>query len=181
MTDYFAFYDLPVSFNPDTALVKQKFYAMSKKYHPDFYINEDAEKQAEVLELSTVNNKAYQVLTDPQKRLNYILELKGKLVEGEHYVLPQTFLMEMMDVNESLMDLQFDPDANRLAELKKEVQGIEKGITDKIAALTASFDQKDAAGQERALDAIKDLYYRNKYLLRIRESIDKAGHSSNAL
>jgi molecular chaperone HscB len=181
MTDYFAFYDLPVSFNPDAALVKQKFYANSKKYHPDFYINEDAEKQAEVLELSTVNNKAYQVLTDPQKRLNYILELKGKLIEGEHYVLPQSFLMEMMDVNESLMDLQFDPDAHRLAELKKEVEAIEKGVTGKIAALTASFDQKDVAGQERALDAIKDLYYRNKYLFRILEGIDKAGHSSNAL
>lgn len=181
MTDYFAFYDLPVSFNPDTALVKQKFYAMSKKYHPDFYINEDAEKQAEVLELSTVNNKAYQVLMDPQKRLNYILELKGKVVEGEHYVLPQSFLMEMMDVNESLMDLQFDPDPNRLAELKKEVGKIEADITGKIAALTTSFDEKDKTGQEQALDAIKDLYYRNKYLWRIRESIDKAGHSSNVL
>jgi molecular chaperone HscB len=174
MTDYFAFYELPVSFNPDTALVKQKFYAMSKKYHPDFYINETEEKQAEVLELSTVNNKAYQVLTDPQKRLNYILELKGKVAEGEHYVLPQSFLMEMMDVNEALMDLQFDPDAKRLATLKDEVGGIEKGINDEISTLTTAFDTQDELKQDQLLDAIKDLYYRNKYLLRIRESIDKA-------
>lgn len=174
MTDYFAFYELPVSFNPDTALVKQKFYAMSKKYHPDFYINESEEKQAEVLELSTVNNKAYQVLTDPQKRLNYILELKGKVAEGEHYVLPQNFLMEMMDVNEALMDLQFDPDAKRLATLKNEVEAIEKGINDEILALTTAFDTQDELTQDQLLDSIKDLYYRNKYLLRIRESIDKA-------
>lgn len=174
MIDYFAFYGLPVTFNPDAALVKQQFYALSKKYHPDFYINESEEKQEEVLEFSTINNKAYQVLSDPQKRLHYILELKGQLKEGEHYTLPQDFLMDMMEVNEALMDLQFDPDADRLAVLKKEVDGIEKDLTDQIAALTASFEAEDASNQDRILAAIKDLYYRNKYLYRIRESIDKA-------
>ncbi|NQX39893.1 molecular chaperone HscB [Pedobacter steynii] len=174
MIDYFEFYGLPVSFNPDAGLVKKKFYELSKKYHPDFYINETEDKQEEVLELSTVNNKAYQVLSDPQKRLHYILELKGQLTEGENYKLPQDFLMEMMDVNEALMDLQFDPDATRLAGLKIEVDGIESGLSDRIAALTASFESADTSGQVSLLIAIKDLYYRNKYLYRIRESINKA-------
>ena len=174
MTDYFEFYGLPVSFNPDCAAVKQQFYKLSKQYHPDFYINESEDKQAEVLELSTQNNKAYQVLSDPQKRLHYILELKGQLVEGENYVLPQSFLMEMMEVNEALMDLQFDPDAARLAALKNEVSLIEKGIADEISVLTASFDTQDLGTQQQSLAAIKDLYYRNKYLSRIGESINKA-------
>lgn len=173
MTDYFAFYGLPVSFNPDPVLVKQKFYEFSKKYHPDFYINESDEKQAEVLELSTVNNKAYQVLSDPQKRLHYILELKGYLKEGENYVLPQSFLMDMMDVNEALMDLQFEPDPERLETLKSEVDNIEKGLSDEILNLTSSFDAQGVAEQGQSLAAIKDLYYRNKYLYRIRESIEK--------
>ncbi|NRF41908.1 Fe-S protein assembly co-chaperone HscB [Pedobacter foliorum] len=174
MTDYFAFYGLPLSFNPDAALVKQKFYEFSKKYHPDFYINESDEKQAEVLELSTVNNKAYQVLSDPQKRLHYILELKGLLKEGENYVLPQSFLMDMMDINEALMDLQFDPDPVRLAGLKEDVNGVEKGLSEEIISLTTSFDAQDADEQNKTLIAVKDLYYRNKYLLRLRESIANA-------
>jgi molecular chaperone HscB len=174
MTDYFAFYGLPLSFNPDVALVKQKFYEFSKKYHPDFYINESDEKQAEVLELSTVNNKAYQVLSDPQKRLHYVLELKGLLKEGENYVLPQSFLMEMMDINEALMDLQFDPDPVKLASLKEDVNGVEKGLSDEILSLTASFEGQTSAEQDKTLIAIKDLYYRTKYLLRLRESIAKA-------
>ena len=91
--NYFELYDLQISFNPDQKLVKQKFYALSKQYHPDFYINESQEKQAEVLELSTLNNKAFQILKDPQRRLHYILELKGVLVEGENYALPQSFLV----------------------------------------------------------------------------------------
>ena len=174
MTDYFAFYGLPLSFNPDTALVKQKFYEFSKKYHPDFYINESEEKQVEVLELSTVNNKAYQVLSDPQKRLHYILELKGLLKEGENYVLPQSFLMDMMDINEALMDLQFDPDPIKLAGLKEDVNSVEKGLSEEILSLTASFDAQEVDEQNKTLIAVKDLYYRTKYLLRLRESIAKA-------
>jgi molecular chaperone HscB len=175
MTDYFSFYGLPVSFSPDQRLVKQQFYAFSKKYHPDFYINESEEKQAEVLEMSTVNNKAYQVLSNPQKLLHYILELKGILTEGENYVLPQTFLMEMMEVNEALMDLQFEPDAERLNALKSEVDHIEKEISDQISLLTLDFDTKDDTQQKEVLVAVKDLYYRNKYLFRIRDSIKAAG------
>ena len=174
MTDYFDFYGLPLSFNPDAALVKQKFYEFSKKYHPDFYINETEEKQAEVLEKSTVNNKAYQILSDPHKRLPYILELKGQLAEGEHYVLPQDFLMDMMDINETLMDLQFDPDSEKLAAVKVDVSAVEQGIQNEISALTDSFESKSEAEQAILLPAIKDLYYRSKYLVRIKESIDKA-------
>lgn len=171
--DYFELYGLPVTFNPDASVVKQKFYELSKKFHPDFHINESQEKQEEVLELSTLNNKAYQVLNDPQRRLHYILELKGLLKEGENYVLPQSFLMEMMEVNEALMELQFEPDAARLLTLKTEVDQIERSLFDELLGLTTAFEAKTAEEQLTLLAAIKDLYYRNKYLLRLRETLDK--------
>ena len=168
--DYFEFYGLPVSFNPDTAEVKKQFYALSKKYHPDFYINESVEKQEKVLELSTLNNKAYQVLGDPKKLLPYVLELKGLVTEGEHYTLPQDFLMEMMDVNEALMDLQFDPDAEKLAAQVKEIDALEAGMQSELETLKNAFD---TSGSTDDLVKIKDLYYRTKYLYRIRESLAK--------
>lgn len=173
--DYFSFYDLPVSFKPDPAKVKQQFYALSKKYHPDFYINESEEKQAEVLELSTLNNKAYQLLSDPQKRLHYVLELKGMLTEGEQYNLPQEFLMEMMEVNEELMDLQFDPDAAKLAAIKGQVAEISSAMDSGLEKLTGGFEGQDSAAQEETLKKVKDLYFRKKYLTRINDSIAKLG------
>ena len=171
--DYFELYGLPVTFNPDQTVVKQKFYELSKKFHPDFHINESEEKQEEVLLLSTMNNKAYQVLTDPQKRLHYILELKGLIQEGENYVLPQSFLMDMMEVNEALMDLEFEPDAAKLLEVRMQVDEIEKSLFDELSALTTGFEALPEAEQQEALLKIKDIYYRNKYLLRIGETLSK--------
>lgn len=171
--NYFELYDLPVSFHPDQNVVKQQFYALSKKYHPDFYINESQEKQEEVLELSTLNNKAFQVLKNPQKVLQYVLELKGIISEGENYTLPQSFLMEMMDVNETIMDLQFDPDAAKLADVRGEIAQIEQSLSAELSAHTAQFDTQEIEQQQISLASIKDLYYRNKYIQRLKESLTK--------
>ncbi|RYF26239.1 MAG: Fe-S protein assembly co-chaperone HscB [Flavobacteriales bacterium] len=171
--NYFEFYDLPVSFNPDQNVVKQQFYALSKKYHPDFYINETEEKQQEVLELSTLNNKAFQVLKDPVKRLQYVLDLEGQITEGENYTLPQDFLMEMMDVNEVLMDLQFEPDAAKSEQVKVQIDAFESGLKTELESLTQRFDQANADERTAILAQIKDNFYRSKYLWRIKESLAK--------
>ena len=171
--NYFELYDLPVSFRPDQNVVKQQFYALSKKYHPDFYINESAEKQEEVLELSTLNNKAFQVLKNPQKVLQYVLELKGMISEGENYALPQSFLMEMMDVNETIMNLQFDRDDDKLIQVKDEIASIAQSLNEELAAHTEMFENADEEQQEVVLAKIKDIYYRNKYINRLKESLAK--------
>jgi molecular chaperone HscB len=171
--NYFEFYELPVSFHPDADAVKKKFYALSKEYHPDFYVNESEDKQQEFLDLSTLNNKAYQVLSHEQKRLNYVLELFGVLEEGEKYALPQDFLMEMMEVNEALMELEFDEDLTKINQLKEQVVAIEESLDTELASLTHQFDEQQEEEKKALLLQIKDIYYRKKYLLRIRESINR--------
>jgi molecular chaperone HscB len=170
--NYFDFYDLPIQFNPDQNAVKAKFYALSKQFHPDFYANESEEKQQEVLDLSTLNNKAYQTLSNPKKRLKYVLELKGIVETDEAYQLPQSFLMEMMDVNEALMDLEFEPDTEKLAQVKGDVEMIEKELADELHNLMSQFDSNPTAS-DALLPSIKDNFYRQKYIDRIRERLVK--------
>lgn len=171
--NYFELYDLPVTFHPDQDVVKQQFYALSKKYHPDFYINESADKQNEVLELATLNNKAFQVLKNPQKVLQYVLKLKEMITEGENYTLPQSFLMEMMDVNEIIMDLQFDADEAKATQVKQEIGNIEGALKQQLEQLTIQFDKASEMEQKAVLLDIKDVYYRNKYIQRLKESVNK--------
>ena len=170
--DYFQFYELPVQFHPDLSAVKAKFYEFSKKFHPDFFANESELKQQEVLDLSTLNNKAYQVLSSPQKRLKYVLELKGIVETDEGYQLPQSFLMEMMDVNEALLDLQFEPDAEKLRQVNTDVDAIELQLSDELNSLTKQADESPA-DSENLLSSIKDIFYRQKYIARIREKLPK--------
>ena len=170
---YFELYDLPLTFKVDEVLLKKKFYALSREYHPDFHANESQEKQEEILELSTLNNKAYNVLSDPLKRIEYILELHDMLAEEDKYTLPQDFLMDMMDVNEALMDMEIDPDPSRLMTLSAEIDQLEASLFDELKLLTNEFDAKTNPDPNSILLKIKDIWYREKYLQRIRVSMNK--------
>src|ERR1700744_1389047 len=169
MINFFEFYGIPESFHPDVAHLKKEFYKLSKQYHPDFYANEADEKQQEILELSTINNKAWQALSDPAKRLEYILRQHELLVDGAKPALPADFLMEMMDLNERLMEVD---DADQLAAINNEVLAVDGDITTQLDKLTADYHTLGDTAKESRLNEILDLYYRQKYLLRIKESLN---------
>src|SRR5205823_9070984 len=117
MINFFEFDDIPESFQIDQAGLKKKFYAYSKQDHADFYATEGEEKQNEILELSTINNKAYHTLSNQSKLLEYILKEHNLVNEGAKPQLPGEFLMEMMDINERLMEVD---DAEQLAQITSE-------------------------------------------------------------
>ncbi len=169
MINFFQFYNIPESFQVNQADLKKKFYQYSKEYHPDFYANASDEKQSEILELSTINNKAYHTLSNPAKLLEYILREHDLVNEGAKPQLPGDFLMEMMDINERLMEVD---DAEQLAQITTEVLNVENDLETQLAPLIADYEMLDHAAKESRLNQIADIYYRQKYLLRIRESLN---------
>ncbi len=169
--NYFEFYELPMSFQVDTGAVKRKFYALSKQYHPDFYTLENDTRQAEVLELSTLNNAAYKVLSDFDKRMHYILELKGLLNEEDKAQLPQSFLMEMMEINEQLMELEFDFESSVYTKLLADLDTLEASMLEAVSAVLSGWE--DGKSDDGELSAVKEYYYKKRYLLRIRENLNK--------
>ena len=166
--NYFEFYGIPETFNPDQTELKKKFYQLSKQYHPDFYANEDESRQQEILELSTLNNKAYQALSNPVKTLEYILRSHNLVADGAKPQLPADFLIEMMDINERLMEAD---DAGELAKITAEVLAIEGDMNEELAGLTADYPELNDVEKENRLNDIANIYFRQKYLLRIKESL----------
>jgi len=171
MTNYFEFYGLKPSFILDEGVLKRLFYKKSKEYHPDFYTLESDEKQAEILSLSTLNNKAYKTLSDFHKRIHHILDLHGMIEEEGQAQLPQSFLMEMMDVNEAIMELQFDPDPMQQTKILMDVQKIEDQMIEEVRPMMEGYDFE--MPEQVRLQKIKDYYFKRKYLLRLKENLDK--------
>ena len=168
---YFELYDLPISFLLDKKVLKRKFYQLSKQFHPDFYTLESEEKQAEILELSTINNKAYKILSDFDKRMEYILKQKGVYGEEGKNKVPQDFLMEMMDINEALMELEFDFESSTYQTAKQSAKDLEESIDNEIELLLKNYN--DATTSIANLEQIKDFHFKRKYLLRIQNNLSK--------
>jgi molecular chaperone HscB len=157
--NYFELYDIPVSLQPDQQLVKQKFYELSRKYHPDFFSNATEAEQAEVLEKSSAVNKAYKTFTNPDETIKYVLQQKGLLEEEEKYQLPPEFLMEMMELNEAAEG------QSAAGGVQSSVTNIQQEIYEPVKAVIENYQEGVTTGEE--LLQVKEYYFKKKYLNRI--------------
>ena len=168
--NHFEFYDLPLSFVLDAGDLRKRYYQISRETHPDFHTQAPPDEQARMLDRNAHNNLAYNTLNDPDTRMRYVLELKGLIGDEQNLpVLPQAFLMEMMDINEALMELEFDPTGytKTLEQIESLEQALNQTVTDDIEQWT------DSPEQEASLMRIREFYLKKRYLLRIRENLHK--------
>jgi molecular chaperone HscB len=169
--NYFEWFGIPVAFHIDEGELRRVFLRKSKQFHPDFHTEASEAEQAVVLEKSSMNNEAYKALSDPDARLRHILDIGGAMLNDpqQNETLPQDFLMEMMELNEQIMELSFEPDATRYHQISEQVQAFEDQLfTDAKPAL----EQYQAQPEQRdILLTLKNFYLKKKYLLRIRENL----------
>ena len=63
-------------------------------------------------------------------------------------------------------------DAGQLAAITAEVLAVESDMNEELEQFTADYDSLDDTAKEDRLNSIADIYYRQKYLLRIKESLN---------
>ncbi len=168
--EYFKLYDIPVGFKVNERALKKKYFALSKQYHPDFHTDKNEAEQALMLEKSGMVNKAYEVLKDFDLRMKYILDAKGMLQEGKDK-LPQMFLMEMMDINEQLMELEFDFDAQRLEQVQNGINTLKSNLLNEIQPIIEDYNDESTTDEE--LFFLKNYYLKHRYILRIQDNLNK--------
>lgn len=167
MSDYFSFYDLEASFLLDEALLRRKYLQLSRDFHPDFYGMESEEKQAEALELSSKNNEAFKVLSAFESRFTYILGLHGLLDEEKNKnALPQSFLFEMMELNEALSELEFLFSETGFDKLEGELAKLKRDLYAAVLPDLTGYSKKHADAE--MLNRLLVYYLKNRYLDRIQ-------------
>ena len=170
--NFFEFFGIEPSFYIDAAHLKKQYHVNSRKYHPDFFSQESETAKQEALEKTTQNNKAYKTLTEERSRIKYILELHDKISNDSEETMDPEFLMEMMDINEAIMELQFDEDVDKLAKVKEEIRLANENLDKEAKEWMKEFD---ATKNTDLLDAIKSYYFKKKYLWRIMERLEGGG------
>lgn len=169
--NYFEFYGLPVGFKLDMAALKRAYYAKSRELHPDFHVGAEQAAQYKALELSSFNNNAFQTLSNDDSRIAYLLQLADAMPEEGKAELPAEFLAEMMGINEQLMDLELDFDADAFRQAEQALASIERELSTNIAPVLANYSPAFSGPTE--LFEIKNYFFKRKYILRIKKSLAK--------
>ena len=156
---------MPVSLRPDKNVLKQKFYTLSRKYHPDFYSSTSEVEKADALEISSEVNKAYKVFQNGDETIKYVLQQKGLLEEEEKYELPPAFLMDMLDLSEEMMEAKTENDEEAKSSVRQRIDNVQNEIYDPVQTIVENY-QEGVTTQEELLQ-VKDYYYKKKYLNRI--------------
>lgn len=173
--NYFELYGWQPKFFIDEKELRNKYIALSRTNHPDYYMDSEQTIQDENFDFSTLNNIAYKTLSNFDSRMEYILNLELH-EEFQEEKLPNEFLMEMMEINESIMELEFDFDAEKLNQLQRDVENIENNNLEAIKPILLSFDNQSF--EKKDLLEIKKYFLKKRYLLRIRNQFSKfASHS----
>lgn len=159
--NYFELFEIPVGPSVDKTIVSRNFLQLQKKYHPDFYTGAGETEQEEILQLSADINKAYKIFQQPDKTIEYFLQISGLMEQEEKFQLPNDFLMEMMEINESLME---DPEA-----AKKEVEQIAGKLNTETKNIVDNYWIGVTDGT--SLQHLKSIYFRKKYLQRILDRL----------
>jgi len=164
--NYFELFDIPIQLKVDKATLPHKYFELSRKYHPDFFIKEGPDVQAGALERSALLNKAFRTFQNPDETIKYVLQLKGLLEEEEKFELPPSFLMEVMEINEGIVDAEDEKgkDQFRLA-----IENLQTEIYEPVQELVERY--QEGITTEKELLQVKEYYYKKKYIDRIRQQL----------
>ncbi len=168
--NYFDLFEIPTQFSVNTPLLKKKFLLLSRKYHPDFFTQDDADAQQVAMEMTSHVNKAWQIFQDPLLTLQYALQQLGAINEGDNPTLAADFLQEMMEINELL--LSNDPE--EIKQCSTQLDAIDASL---LIEVKNCLENGNAASLKPGeLERIKDYYYKKKYIDRLRKRLEQMGH-----
>jgi molecular chaperone HscB len=157
--DYFEFLKLPRSLAIDSKDLEKRFYALSRKYHPDVHARKSQAEKDLAEESAAVLNDAYRTLRDPIQRAQYLLKLEGfDIGEQSTKGVPPELLEEVFELNEAIEE---SGKGEALEPFRQKFQSM-RGEID--AELQDKFEEWDGAHDRQTLSAVRGLLNRRKYI-----------------
>lgn len=135
----------------DEASLAERFEQLRAQFHPDrFSLGSALERRLAVQRAADIND-AHATLTDPLKRASHLLELLGAPLDEAETMQDPAFLMQQMDLRESLDEAH---DAQARTRLRDEVQGLWSSAW---SVLRRAIDADDLTEARRILQRLQFL------------------------
>jgi len=158
--NYFELFDLPVSFDVDPDVLAVRYRTLQQHVHPDKYVTSSAQERRLSIQHAAHINDAFEVLRNPLKRAQYLLELKGMAVNESGAGLDHEFLMEQMELRETLEAIpQAEDPATALNHFMEKIDNYGKEY---VATLRSQFASSTEESLKQANETVKKLQFINK-------------------
>ncbi|MDA0999158.1 MAG: Fe-S protein assembly co-chaperone HscB [bacterium] len=183
--DHFAFLGLPRRMRLDEKELEKRYYALSKKLHPDYHQGETASVRIRILDASARLNEAYKILKDPLRRAVYLVELEsGKMAENDT-APPLELMEEILEAQEAVAELKCcdgEEDAaqqlrNRLKAARECFEVLRAGQWATLEALSGKWDAAAAAEispSDEIIDKMRSVLGQRNYINNVLRSIEDA-------
>jgi molecular chaperone HscB len=177
--NFYNFFGVERKLTLDESLLQQRFYELSRQWHPDRFTRKSAQEQQQALEASSVLNDGYRTLRDPVKRAEYLLTEEGfPIGEQRSRDVPPELLEEVFELNMALEELRGgDEDARpQLDSARQNFIGMRTGIDHELQQLFAKYDASDAQSEtaKQALHEIRGVLNRRRYVENLIRDVDRA-------
>ena len=135
MNNPFALFNLPVTFQVDSALLNERYLALQKSLHPDNFSAASAQEQRLAMQKSAEINDALRILKDPIARADSIIALNTGEQENPEEKSNKDigFLMQQMEWRETLENIENRKDTDELTTFTKEINQIRHAILSELS------------------------------------------------
>jgi len=187
--DYFSFLGLPRKLTIAAADLEQRFRALSRQFHPDYFYNAPPGERRASLERSSYLNDAYRTLRNPASRLEYLLKIEGAAPQGPSEAarqVPPALLEEVFALNEELDEIRAMREAGappqewkeRLELARQPIEAKRAEHEDALRDLSARWDaavDRNAPADERRelLDALRNRFLERNYITNLLDGIER--------
>jgi molecular chaperone HscB len=188
--DFFSFLGLSRKLAIDVADLEQRYRALSRQLHPDYFYNATPAERRASLERSSYLNDAYRTLKNPASRLEYLLSLErdgfSRASQAGRVSPPAALLEEVFALNEELDEIREARESGAPAEdwkarLDRARQPIEQKRVEHEAALEELSTRWDAlvdapaadADRRRVLDELQERFLERNYISNLLAGIER--------
>jgi len=169
--DYYTLFGFAHSLRLSKEDLEQRFYALSRKLHPDRFMRRPEQERQYSLEASSILNDAYRTLKDPIKRAEYVLRQEGfDIGEQRSKDVPPELLEEVFELNMALEEMRGGDDSAR-PQLEQAEANFTKMMSDVDNQLQALFENYDRAPSRETLAEVRGVLNRRKYIQNLVDEV----------